>query len=84
MQVNSSTGDSYTYADLVSRTERLAAGLQRLGVQEGDVICIFAPNHLDYLVTLYASTLINVVFQPVNPMSTKGSSLVSYYVYLLI
>lgn len=69
--IEGSTGKTYTYDDVVTRTESLAAGLQQLGVQEGDVVCIFAPNHLDYPVTFYATALIGAIFQTVNPLFTK-------------
>jgi acyl-CoA synthetase (AMP-forming)/AMP-acid ligase II len=35
----------YTYADMIRRAKRLAAGLQALGVQPGDRVAILAWNH---------------------------------------
>ena len=46
-QVNGGTGEGYIYDEVILRTQRLAVGLQNIGVQQGDVICIFAPNNLD-------------------------------------
>ena len=66
------TGKTYSYADVISRSERLAAGLQTLGVDAGDVVCTLALNHLDYPVTFYASALLAAVFRPVNPSYTEG------------
>lgn len=69
--IDGSTDKSYTYAELVSRTERAAAGLQKYGVLKGDLICIALPNHTDYVVAFYASALIGATFQPINPLYTK-------------
>lgn len=68
--VDGTTRKSYSYHDVISRSERLAAGLQRFGVQPGDVICMFTPNHIDYLTVFYSSTLINAVLQAINPLFT--------------
>lgn len=68
--VEGETGKSCTYNDIITRSERLAAGLQGLGVQKDDVVCIFAPNHLDYPVVYYATALNAAVLQTVNPLFT--------------
>lgn len=65
------TKQAYSYKKVVKRAECLAAGLQELGVKPGDVICIAAPNHIDYHVTFYATSLINAVLQAVNPLFTR-------------
>ncbi|WAR09743.1 Y0074-like protein [Mya arenaria] len=62
-------GDSV--AILAMEVESAASGLQAFGVQKNDVICVVSPNHPDYLVAFYATTLIAGTFQPVNPMYTK-------------
>ena len=72
-QVDASSGKTYTYRHLSDRVERLAAGLQRFGVREGDVICMFSPNHIDYLTVYYASVIMNAVLQCINPLFTKGT-----------
>ncbi|WAQ94479.1 Y0074-like protein [Mya arenaria] len=61
-----------TFGDSVAIVESAASGLQAFGVQKNDVICVVSPNHPDYLVAFYATTLIAGTFQPVNPMYTKG------------
>ena len=71
-QIDGTTGVIFTFNDVINRTERLAAGLQELGVQKGDVICIVAPNHLEYSILFYATTLIAATLQTVNPLFTKG------------
>ena len=71
-QIDGTTRKSYTYHDVISRSERLAAGLQRFGVKPGDVIAMVTSNNIDFLGTFYASTLINAVFLSVNPLFTQG------------
>ena len=75
LQIDGSTGNFYTYTELINRTERLAAGLQKWGVQPGDVISIVAPSHIEYHVIFYATTLINAILQALNPLFTKGKAL---------
>ena len=71
-QIDGFTKQTYTYSDIITMSERLAAGLQIVGVKPGDVVCILAPNHIDYHVVFYAVTLINATLQAVNPLFTKG------------
>ena len=71
-QVDGETGTSWTYAQLIERMECAAAGFQNFGIKQDDVICVYAPNHLDFIVAFYASALIDSTFQPINPMYTEG------------
>jgi len=64
-----------TYRELDARVRLEAGGLQSLGVTPGDLVCVIAPNHVDYLVTFYASTLIGSTLQPLNPLYTTGADL---------
>ncbi|XP_045188977.2 uncharacterized protein LOC123546613 [Mercenaria mercenaria] len=69
--VDSTTEESFTYAEIIDRTEKAAAGLQKFGVKKDDVIAIVSPNCPDYLISFYASALISATFQPVNPLFTS-------------
>ena len=71
--MNAETGATYTFNDVIDMTERLAAGLQDIGVKRGDVICIYSTNSLDYMIAFYAITLISATCQPVNTSYTKGT-----------
>ena len=42
---------TYTYADFVSRTKKLAVALRRLGLEEGDRVGTFMWNHYQHLET---------------------------------
>ncbi|KAL4220136.1 hypothetical protein ACF0H5_020548 [Mactra antiquata] len=69
--VDGETDKRYTYQQLIELVEQAAAGLQKYGVKKDDVICVLAPNHIDYMVAFYASALLYSVLQPLNPLYTK-------------
>eukprot|EP00934_Nitzschia_sp_Nitz4_P006320 Nitzschia sp. Nitz4//scaffold20_size174350//95622//97646//NITZ4_002108-RA/size174350-snap-gene-0.244-mRNA-1//-1//CDS//3329541827//6310//frame0 len=68
-----STGMTRTYDDFYNSTCGLAASLKYdMGVEEKDSVCLFAPNHVDYLPITLAVGLTGAKLTPVNPMYTKG------------
>jgi long-chain acyl-CoA synthetase len=42
---------SIKYKDLKQQTDRLAAALWKLGVEEGDRVCVFLPNCIEFIVS---------------------------------
>jgi len=75
-QIDGDTEAEMTYRELDARVRLAAGGLQSLGVTPGDLVCVVAPNHVDYLVTFYASTLIGSTLQPLNPLYTTGAAFI--------
>ncbi|MFJ6837793.1 o-succinylbenzoate--CoA ligase [Streptomyces sp. NPDC091209] len=59
--------DMLGYAELHTRTTRLAHALRTLGIGRGDRIAYLGPNHPSYLETLFAAGLLGAVFVPLNP-----------------
>lgn len=59
-------GAAWTYADLKTRVRRRAAGLQALGVQQGDRVAVWMPNCADALEIFYAINDLGAVFVPFN------------------
>lgn len=55
----------FTFARLLEETNRLAAGLQRLGVQRGDRVGIFLPMLPETVVATLACGKIGAVFTPI-------------------
>jgi carnitine-CoA ligase len=55
-----------TLRDLDEQSDRLAAGLQRLGLGKGDRLAILLPNRIEYIVLVYASAKAGVVQVPLN------------------
>jgi long-chain acyl-CoA synthetase len=58
--------ERYTYADLARAVDRLAAALQRCGVQKGDRVAIFLENGFEAVVSIYAALRAGAVFMPIN------------------
>ena len=58
---------SYHNIDLF-QSEKLALGLIHLGVEKGDRIGIWSPNHYEWIVTQFAAALAGLILVNVNPM----------------
>ena len=56
-----------SYGELDRQSETLAAALARLGVTQGDVVCAYLPNSIDYVVVVLAVARSGAIFSPVNP-----------------
>ena len=67
-------GSQWTYADLLDRVRRTAAGLQNLGVAQGDHVFCWLPNGGDCLRVWFAINYIGAVYVPAN-LAYKGSLL---------
>src|SRR5438445_30491 len=55
-----------TYEQFFDRCDRWSAGLQRLGVQQGDRVAYIAPNVRQQLESFYAVPQIGAVLVPIN------------------
>lgn len=70
--VDGSTKVQRTYKDFYVSTCGLAGSLKYdLDVQEKDCVCLFAPNHVDYLPVTLAVGLCGAKITPVNPLYKK-------------
>lgn len=67
-------GRRYSFADLDALTDRVAAGLQRLGVRRGERVVVFMDNAAEAVISIFAILKAGAVFSPVNP-STKADKL---------
>ncbi|MBN1527762.1 MAG: acyl--CoA ligase [Thermoleophilaceae bacterium] len=56
-----------THADLLERTERLAAGLAAQGVGRGDAVALLLPNDPSFVASYFAISGLGAVVVPVNP-----------------
>ncbi len=61
-----STGESYTYTDLLDRVSRIGRGLIDLGIERGDRVCIYLESSPEYLITYLALWRIGAVAVPTN------------------
>ena len=62
-------GSHYSYARLLADAERLAAGLQSLGVGRGDRVILDMQNSPQLVIAHYAILRLDAVVVPVNPMN---------------
>src|SRR4051812_26361891 len=60
------TSSIVTYAEVAERADRLAAGLQALGIRPGDRVGTFCWNHPDHLAAYFAIPCMGAVMHTVN------------------
>src|SRR6266566_7159229 len=61
------SGDSKrSHAEVADRAARIAGGLQRLGVKQGDSVCILMRNDIAFIETAYAAMQLGAYGVPVN------------------
>ena len=56
----------FTYRELQRRVNRLSHALHRLGVRQGDRVCILSPNSHFFLESFYATSQIGAMLVPLN------------------
>ncbi len=56
-----------SFAELVERIERLAAGLADRGIGPGDAVALLLPNDPTFIVSWHAVTALGAIVAPVNP-----------------
>ena len=59
-------GREYTYADYQRRVNQMSHALLRLGVAQGDRVCILSPNSHFFLESFYATSQIGAILVPLN------------------
>lgn len=59
-------GETWTYADMLARVDRMAGALQAGGVQLGQRVAYLGFNHPMFFVTLFACSKIGAIFVPLN------------------
>jgi long-chain acyl-CoA synthetase len=55
-----------THAEVTDRTDRMAGGLQRLGVAPGDSVCILMRNDIAFIEAAYAAMRLGAYAVPIN------------------
>jgi crotonobetaine/carnitine-CoA ligase len=66
------SGDEWNYAGLRARVIEKAAGLQNLGVRQGDHVAVWLPNGADIVLAFYAINYLGAVFVPFNTAYRGG------------
>ncbi|HKX57386.1 MAG TPA: AMP-binding protein, partial [Xanthomonadales bacterium] len=67
-------GSSWSFAEMLQRTRRAAAGLQQLGVERGSHVLCWMPNSAEAVLSWFAANYLGAVFVPLNT-AYRGSLL---------
>ncbi|CAK9146281.1 unnamed protein product [Ilex paraguariensis] len=70
--INGATGEEYTYADVELTSRRVAAGLNKLGVQQGDTIMILLPNSPEFVFAFLGASYRGAISTMANPFFTPA------------
>ena len=70
--VSVAQGIRWSYADLRSEADRLAAGLRALGLNRGDRLAIWSPNRAEWTAIQYAAAKAGVILVTINPAYRVG------------
>ncbi|CAL8133769.1 unnamed protein product [Prunus armeniaca] len=73
--INGTTGDIYSYADVELKARRVASGLNKLGVQQGDVIMLLLPNSPEYVFAFLGASFRGAMTTAANPFFTPAEIL---------
>ncbi|XP_043709077.1 4-coumarate--CoA ligase 2-like [Telopea speciosissima] len=70
--INGPTGKVYTYADVELISRKVAAGLHKLGIQQGQVIMNLLPNSPEFVFTFLGSSYRGAITTTANPFYTPA------------
>lgn len=59
-------GSSITFGDLKEQVERIAAGLAKLGIRQGDTVNVWMPSGIEMLRHWFAINWLGAIFVPIN------------------
>ncbi|XP_059069691.1 probable CoA ligase CCL5 isoform X2 [Cryptomeria japonica] len=70
--IDSSTNQQISYKELPGKIRCVAAGLYRMGIRQGDVVCIVSPNSIHFPVIFLGILSIGAVATTTNPLNTAA------------
>ncbi|KAI4379820.1 hypothetical protein MLD38_006066 [Melastoma candidum] len=70
--IDGSTGKVYSYEDVELISRRVASGLNRLGIQQGDVIMLLLQNSPEFVFTFLGASYRGAVVTTANPFYTPA------------
>ncbi|KAI4349108.1 hypothetical protein L6164_009745 [Bauhinia variegata] len=68
--VDADSGESFTFQQLHIHVAKLAYALLHIGINKGDIVFIFAPNSIHYIVCFLAVAAIGAIATTCNPLYT--------------
>ncbi|XP_061355927.1 4-coumarate--CoA ligase-like isoform X2 [Gastrolobium bilobum] len=70
--INAPTGKIYTYYDVELTARRVASGLNKLGIQQGDVIMVLLPNCPEFVFAFLGASFRGAITTAANPFFTPA------------
>nr|ACI23348.1 4-coumarate CoA ligase 1 [Leucaena leucocephala] len=70
--IDGDTGETLTYADVELTARRVAAGLTKLGIQQGDVIMLVLRNCPQFALAFLGASFAGAAVTTANPLSTPA------------
>ncbi|OAY52587.1 4-coumarate:CoA ligase 1 [Manihot esculenta] len=70
--INGATGDIYTYAEVELTGRRVASGLNKLGVKQGDVIMLLLHNSPQFVLSFLGASFRGAIATAANPFFTPA------------
>ncbi|PNT52531.1 hypothetical protein POPTR_001G036900v4 [Populus trichocarpa] len=70
--INGANGDVCTYADVELTARRVASGLNKIGIQQGDVIMLFLPSSPEFVLAFLGASHRGAIVTAANPFSTPA------------
>lgn len=70
--IDGSTGETYTYGDVELTARKVGAGLDKLGIRQGDVIMLWLPNCTQFVLAFLGASYIGAMSTTANPFYTPA------------
>ncbi|KAE9602414.1 putative 4-coumarate--CoA ligase [Lupinus albus] len=70
--INSNTGETFTYADVELTARKVAAGLNNLGIKQGDVILLLLQNCPQFVFSFLGASYLGAITTTANPFYTSA------------
>lgn len=70
--INAPTGEIYTYYDVELTAQKVASGLNKLGIQQGDVIMVLLPNCPEFVFAFLGASFRGAIMTAANPFFTSA------------
>ncbi|MBA0623162.1 hypothetical protein Godav_008644 [Gossypium davidsonii] len=70
--INGTTGKVYTYAEVELTARRIASGLNKLGIQQRQVIMLLLPNTPEFVLSFLGASFCGAIATAANPFFTRA------------
>ncbi|KAK2646326.1 hypothetical protein Ddye_021521 [Dipteronia dyeriana] len=70
--INGPTGDIYTYADVELTSRKVAAGLHKSGIKQGDVVMLLLQNCPQFVFAFLGASIMGAISTTANPFYTPA------------